>query len=250
LVNKQTLIHWHELGIKNASEIPTNLIENETLRNVVNAKSSSTPYIQLSKLKEVLNTIKEPLAAMDMEICSSAIPFLQGTKPFQQIPFLFCIKSPEESFDILVDYKNDDRKIFAEQLIKLTAKFKSILVYDKSMEIQMINALILLFPDLKVELKNVAEKIVDVSLIFKNFYYYHSGFKNNFSLKSIATVLVPEISYGTIQSGLQAMNNFEKMMACENEIEKEILKADLIDYCYKDTIAVLEVYNFLLKKAQ
>jgi hypothetical protein len=137
------------------------------------------------------------------------------------------------------------RKYFALNLIEHSKNYKSILVYDKTMEVLAINKLADLFPDLKNDLQLISTKIVDVYPIIGNFDYYHPEFKNNFSLKTVTEVLFPNINYSGIQSGLQAMSYFQNYKNSLDLIEKETLKQNLISYCQTDTLATFELVNFL-----
>ncbi len=180
-----------------------------------------------------------------MEIWSPAVPVLQGTKPFQQIPFLFCLSDLVSQTYYLCENKEDERRLFATELISQTRGYNSILVFDRTMEEQCINALINLYGELEAELTLVKTKFIDLSEIFKHFYYYDPAFKNSFSLKTISEALKLEVSFDKIRSGLEAMNYYERMRSEENPVEKQLLKEDLMNYCFSDTRATFLIYDFL-----
>ena len=60
----------------------------------------------------------------------------------------------------------------------------------------------------------------------------------------MADVLLSNISYSDIQSGLQAMSYFESYRNSTNLIEKEALQQNLITYCQTDTLATFELVSF------
>lgn len=185
------------------------------------------------------------MAAMDMEMWGPAIPQINGTKPFEQLPYLVCFFDNISHSNIFIDYTGDERRQFAEQLIENTTKYSSILVYDGTMEKMVINNLIKLFPELKPELDNLKLKFVDVFDIFLDFSYYHPAFKTNFSLKTVSNVLLEDIHYSKITSGLEAMAYFDAHRLEINLVEKEISKQELIDYCQTDTLATYQLVEFL-----
>lgn len=248
-INKEKLFTWHEAGIKTIDTIDNDWIENQGHVRIKESFVTKEPIINKEKISELLSDLKQPVAAIDMEIWSSAIPQLKGTKPFQQIPFLFCISNLKEESYFLAEHVTDDRKKFAEELLTATANYKTLLVYDRTMEDLAINGLKTVCPEYAEQLDEVKAKFVDMFEIFRNLYYYHPQFKNNFSLKTITQVFNTGITYSGIQSGLEAMNYFERYRL-EESVEKENLKNELIEYCLNDaraTIKLAEQLQTLIK---
>lgn len=252
LINKDVLFEWNNAGIKTIEQLDDSLLqENKISAPIVNVIKNSfqnnEPIINPDYISDLISKIKQPVTALDMEIWQPAIPVIKGTKPFQQIPFLFCISDIKFQSYYLSEHKEDERRNFACELIKQTESYSSILVYDKSMEEQIINGLINLYPEFEAALTLLKSKFIDLSDIFKNFHYYHPSFKNNFSLKTISTALKLDVSFDKITSGLEAMNYYEKMRVEESAVEKQLLKEDLINYCFSDTGATYLLYEFLKK---
>jgi predicted RecB family nuclease len=244
-INKDVLFEWNKTGIRTVDQVDDSLLENQDIRRIKNAFVTGEAIIKKEKIIALVQSIQFPVAALDMEIWSAAIPVLKGTKPFQQVPFLFCIDDTVAQSYYLAEHHSDERRNFALQLIEQTKTFKSLLVYDKTMEDQAINGLMNLYEDLAPELKNLKEKLVDLSDIFKNLDYYAPSFKNNFSLKTVSEALKLEVSFDKIKSGLEAMNYFEKMRSEQNPIDKQLIQEDIIRYCFSDTRATFLLFNFL-----
>lgn len=246
-INKDKLFEWHEAGIKNVSEIKDEWIEKPGHLKIKNAFVNKSAIINRQKISELLATMHEPLAAIDMEIWSAAIPQLAGTKPFQQIPFLFCISDGYKENYFLSEHFTDEREKFAQELIAQTEKYNTLLVYDKTMEELAINGLKSYCSEYARELEKVKEKFVDVFDIFRDLHYYDSKFKNNFSLKTLSEVFNTGVTYSDIQSGLEAMNQFEVLRNEPEGIEKQRLRQNLIDYCMNDATATLKLVEYLKK---
>lgn len=245
-INKDRLFEWHAAGVKTIDSIENEWIENQGHVKIKESFVTKQAIIHKEKIAEILSVIKEPYAAIDMEIWSSAIPQLQGTRPFQQIPFLFCISdSYNKEFYCLTEHVSDERKQFALELIKATSSYATLLVYDKTMEDLAINGLKTYLPELALELDEVKKKFVDLFDVFRNLHYYHPQFKNNFSLKTITQVFNTGVIYEGIQSGLEAMNVFEEARNAETPERKEELKSKLIEYCLNDARATLELTKHL-----
>lgn len=244
-LDKGLLFEWFHTGTKNIEQLSDQLLEKDLLIRVRNSFLDQKAIVHKENILRFLSTIKQPVAAMDMEIWSPAIPQLKGTKPFEQIPFLVCVFDGEKSSSFFTENANDQRVAFAHQLIELTKNYATILVYDKTMEINAINNLLHLVPELKPEMEVLKAKMKDVFDVFLNLDYYHPGFKSNFSLKVVSSTLLPEISYSGIVSGLEAMNYYEQFRLADNELEKERIKAELISYCNTDSLATLKIVDFL-----
>ena len=244
LINKTTLFDWFESGIKNMDELKDEQFEKPQLLQLKNAILNNSPIINYNAIQTFVNSIKQPAVALDMEIWNPAIPQLPFTKPFEQTPFLVCLYDGETYSNYFTEHLKDDTEIFAKQLIDLTMNYVSVLVYDKTMEITAIDTLARKFPHLADGLHSLKLKIIDLFEIIVNLSYYDPQFKNNFTLKGVAGVVLKDVSYSTISSGLEAMNYYDQYrMATEMEA-KEKLKQQLIDYCNTDCFATFQLAGF------
>jgi hypothetical protein len=240
-VNKDHVFEWHQQGIKTISEIPVTNDMPKHLRIQIEAVKNKQAHFDKVGIKNILSKIKMPYAAMDMEIWGQPVPEIIGTKPFQKIPFLYTLVSQQGEHAFFFDHQPDDRRNFAASLIEQTKPFVSLLVYDKSLENLVIHELAHLLPDLSNDLKLVASKMVDISDIIHNQFYFHYGFKGNYSLKAVSAAIltIDPFKDEQIFSGLEAMNAFVSYRLHDNIIEKQKLKDDLIDYCLADSRATL-----------
>lgn len=245
LFDRNKLFDWFENGVQNIEQIDDALIEKQNQIKIKKAFLSGDPIIDFDGIKAVLSKVKTPAMAMDMEIWNPAIPQIQGTKAFEQVPFLVCFYNGEIYDHFFSDNKPDGRKEFAEKLIDLSKAYATLLVYDKTMEVGVINALSNNFPEYKNELDMVKEKFVDLFDIFLNLHYYDPRLKSNFSLKPVSSLLLDDVAYTKINSGLEAMNFYDQYRLTENEVEKEELKTELVDYCNTDCLATFRLMEFL-----
>lgn len=247
LINKTKLVEWYDAGIRNIEDLHDPLIEKPDLIKIKQAFINNETIIDKKRIVRFLSQIKEPAGSMDMEIWNPAIPQIEGTKPFEQVPFLVCFYNGKTNTHFFSGYEKDSRKQFAEALIQLSQHYASIIVYDKTMEFFAIESLARLYPDLKNELSVLNAKLVDVFELFSDLVYYSPEFKTNFSLKAVSAVLLDDIHYSRINSGLEAMNYYENYRSCESAMEKELFKNELINYCSTDTTATLKLIDFFRK---
>lgn len=244
-IDKSKLFEWFQGGVKLLKDLPNDWIEKENARKMKIAHDTNSPIIDREKIEQFLTCIQSPVAAMDMEIWNPAIPQLVGTKPFEQIPFLVCFQNEQNSDFYLSDSTEDDRLQFGIKLIELSKPYKTILVYDKTMEVIVINQLSQLFPTLQNDLNELKGKLVDVSTLFMNLSYYDPAFKGMFSLKTISSVINKDVQYEVIGSGLEAMHYYENFRLENDGGVKNKLKLDLLHYCTTDCLATLKLVEFL-----
>jgi hypothetical protein len=259
-VSKDMLFEWLSENKKDIAQLKESDFENGLLQKIMPAILSQSPVYSHENIGIFLNKIKSPFATIDMEIWAPAIPELQQTGPFEQIPFLFCVYDGNKKSHFFTGHSNDDRLNFAFALIDETAPYQSLIVYDKTMEEAAINNLIALYPHLEINLNLVKSKLVDAYEPIRNLDYYHPKFKGSFNLKVIGEVLLTDFLPGwenyehykhdknpSIKSGLEAMAYFAAYRKEENEIEKSRLRAELIDYCENDALITYYFIHFLQK---
>jgi hypothetical protein len=86
----------------------------------------------------------------------------------------------------------------------------------------------------------------DQLVIFRQ-HYRHYGFGKSNSLKSVLPVIVPALSYQTldVQNGAQAQVVWEEMIHCEDTAVKSRLAENLKAYCHLDTLAMVKIHQAL-----
>jgi len=246
MVNKNQVWDWYQQGIKKISDLREEHLERAVLQKVREALQTNAPVIDRGAIRSLLNGIQQPYLVMDMEVFSPAVPCLQDTGPFFQIPFLASFSSGNVSHSIFVEkISPSDLRHFALAVIAYTATSASIVVYDKNLEGLILQSLAQRFPDLKNELDQLKAKLVDISEVFKKLHYYHPDFRGSFSLKTLISVLVPEFNYEGIASGLAAMDEYAGFLKEENLIHREITRARLQQYCEGDARATHLLHIFL-----
>ncbi len=248
-VNKEELFNWYHNGVYEITEINNEKNLSLPLQQQILAWKQKKPIINKEIIQHYFSKLKTPYAAFDLEVWGAAVPTINGTKPFQKIPFLFTLKSNDYKDDVFMEFNTDDRKNFALALIEKTKNYNSLLVYDKSLESSVINELALLIPELKEQLINITKKFFDISEIIQKQYYFHHLFNGNFSLKAVSKVVLEENVFQSeqISTGLEAMNAYVTYKLEKNEIERQIIKDNLINYCLADTLATFLLAEKLMQ---
>lgn len=244
-LSKTDAISYYSSGVKSIKDLPNNLILSKSALIIKNAFLNGDIYIDFEKLVNTLGQLRAPYCAFDIEVLSSSIPIIIGTKPFEQIPFLFSVFDGESSFNYFTFHETDQRESFLNHLLAITKNYNSLLVFDKTLEENVLHKLIELFPNKQKELIELKSKLFDVYSIFSGLLYYDPQFGNNFNLKTVSSIILKKNFYSDIQSGLQAMSIYEMCRTNMDTIESALYKESLINYCLADSKATFEIVRYL-----
>jgi hypothetical protein len=217
---------------------------------VRNAVLRGEPY-RHPGLQSELGALQFPIHFLDFETCNPALPVIPGTRPFEQTPFQWSVHmlredGTHEHHGYLHRYRTDPREALASGLVDALADVGSIVVYS-GFEARVIRSLADALPDLEDSLLPLQDRIVDLLHLLHN-YYYHPNFHGSFSIKDVLPVLVPTMSYDDlfIREGSQAALAFIALTDPQTEQgERSVLDQALNDYCARDTMALLRMYQVL-----
>ncbi len=115
-------------------------------------------------------------------------------------------------------------------------------------EKRIIKDLMALVPDLASRLKPIIDRLVDLKPIVKN-HYYHPDMKGSWSLKPVTACIAPEMSHANLEevtNGMAAQRAYLEIIDREtDDVRRENLKKKLLDYCERDTLAMVTIVRFL-----
>jgi hypothetical protein len=244
----------HEAGIEDVREVPDDFPRlGEKQRLVLEAARTGALVVDREKIRGRSGGLVHPLWFVDFETFMPGLPIFPGMRPWQPIPFQWSLHVLEKDGSLrhegfLRADGSDPRRAFAEALLGAMGETGSVLVYNKSMESTRLRELARDFPDLSGALLAIDARIVDLLPIVRES-CYHLDFHGSRSLKVVTSVLVPHLSYGDlgVKAGTEAMEAYERITASDTpEDERERLRAELLDYCGLDTLAMVEVLKRLL----
>lgn len=216
------------------------------------------PKINKRAIEELLSSLRYPLYFIDYESCQYAIPELEGTKAYQQIPFQYSLHivkeegTPIEHKEFLAEV--DDENIirtFAESMIKDMPEDGSVIVYNKTFESTRNKEIGEMYPDLNPEMERFNNNIVDLMIPFRNRDYYTKEMQGSYSIKYVLPALYPddpELDYkklSLIHKGDEASNAFLSLKDKAPE-EQKVIREALLTYCKLDTLAMVKIWeNFI-----
>ncbi len=120
----------------------------------------------------------------------------------------------------------------------------TIIAYNAGFEQRVIRDLARRFPEHRRLLRSYLPRFFDLLTVFRD-HYFDPQFGGSNSIKHVLPVLVPELSYATleVQSGDVAQLAWKEMISAEDEAKRSELKHSLKEYCKLDTLAMVELYR-------
>ena len=206
-------------------------------------------------LGRMLQSVEYPVHHLDFETVMLAVPKYPRMKPYQSIPVQWSNHIELASGEIvhhefLYVEATEPRWQWAERLLESLGDHGTIVVYS-SYEEAMMRQVAEAFPELRQAFSSVAKRLWDLYPVIKE-HYYHPAFQGSYSIKSVLPVMVPELSYRDllIQEGAQAAAEYYRMVFVEEDwIEQARIKDALLQYCARDTMAMVRLRRALKEKA-
>lgn len=252
--------HLYEEGILKLEDIPQDYHLTFSQQLQVKGIKNNESYKDLPAILDFLHTWEYPLHFFDFETIFAAIPVLDGTRPYQQVPFQYSlhILDCEDTIshkEFLADPKDflnstiDPRKKMIEQM-KLDFLGKgSIVTYNQSFEVGRLRELAKDFPEDSEFLFALISRIVDLLVVFNKRWYYLPEMGNSASIKFVLPAIAPEFSYSDLEisDGGSASTLFHSSILDDSQNTEE-LRENLLRYCERDTYGMVIIFEFLKRQ--
>ncbi len=243
-----------DMGVLEIADIPEDFDLTDIQRDKATLQKTGRPIINDEAIAETLGQLTFPLYFLDYETYGTPIPLLDGYKTNQQIVFQVSVHKLEadgalQHFEYLADRLPGATSGLLEALRGCVGPVGSVIVWYESFEKGRNMELAELHPEHRDFLEDINNRVFDLMKVFKED-YQHPDFQGSASIKKVLPVLLPELSYKTldIQNGTMALSEWEKMIKggmSDEDIEKT--KANLLKYCALDTMAMVEIFEVLRK---
>jgi predicted RecB family nuclease len=240
-------------GYRTLLDLPADLALPEVAARQVRAVREGRLIVEPG-LAAALHVIQPPVAYLDFETIMPAVPCWTGCHPYQQVPVqLSChlvdARGAPRHHAFLAEGPGDPRPAVAEAVLRACAGAETVVAYGASFERRCLEHLAAAVPERAAELRAVAARLVDLLPIVRG-HVYHPDFGGSFSLKQVLPALVPELGYAdlAIAEGGTAQAALERLLLQEATIpaaERAALRLQLLDYCARDTLALVRLVERL-----
>ena len=195
-----------------------------------------------------------PRYYMDFETINPAVPAWAGTRPYQHGPFQWSCHVETQDGQIthaayLAEDAADPRRVFIESLLAALGDTGAVLAYSASFERGRLEDLALAYPDLGKPISKVIKRLFDLLPLSRE-HYYHPDMRGSWSLKKLLPTIAPELAYDgmTVAHGGAAQDAYSEIFAAETTEERKAeLRQALLDYCERDTLAMVEIARYYTK---
>jgi len=240
-------------GILFLREIPDSVRLSEAQQRQKWCDANSCPYVDATAIGNFVKSLKYPVHYLDFETFSTAVPILDGTRPYQQVPFQFSLHVVDKPgamawhFGYLSDGPQDPRPRFLEELHESIGGKGSIVVYNQKFEEGIMRELGEAYPEYNDWVKKTCARMVDLLDPFRSFSYYHPDQKGSASIKNVMPALTGrgydglDISVGDEASLAYLDMTYGNMPADE----RAKTRADLEQYCGRDTEGMIWIVESL-----
>lgn len=238
-------------GVVDLTTAPADAMSSPMLARIHAATKSGVPYHDTAAIAAETAGWSYPRTYLDFETIQFAIPRWLGTRPFEQIPFQFSAHVQDahgvvEQHAFLSTDGSDPRRACAETLARLPGT-GAVIAWNAPFERSCLMGLAVLFDDLAIPLQSLADRLVDLLPVARR-HYYHRDMRGSWSLKAVLPTfgLAGYDALGEVQSGTDAQAGYlEAIDPATNPDRRQELRTALLDYCERDTEAVMLVLDRL-----
>ncbi len=213
------------------------------------------PHICQESIQQALGNLQFPLYFLDYETLQYGIPQYDGIKPYQQMVFQWSLHKLYEAggeaahVEFLSDGTDHPALEFAQALHNaIPQDAGTVLVWNKSFEMTRNKELGQMYPHFEPFFTDLNERVFDLMEIFQQQHFVHPEFRGSCSIKNVLPVLAPHLSYADLEINrgmLASIRWFELITGKIPEPEKDSVLENMRQYCKLDTLAMVEVYNYL-----
>ncbi len=236
-------------GITTIDEIP----DRTGLSDIQRRVKANTEWVS-SDLSRILRSVRYPVHHLDVETVMLAVPRFPSTGPYQSIPVQWSNHIELESGELvhqefLHSEASEPRRRWAEALIASLGETGSIVVYS-TYEETILRRLAESFPEFKSAFNAIIKRLWDLLRVIQS-HYYHPAFGGSYSIKSVLPAVVPSLGYTdlAIQDGGHAAAEYYRMVFLETDwVERALIREQLLRYCARDTLAMVELRHELKRK--
>lgn len=254
-ISRKQAGEWLAKGYVQINEIPEEEISGNLLKQV-RAFKQNEEIVDKEKILAFMDRISYPLAFLDMEFYTPAIPKYKGKKPFELTPFLFSWLQVEREgtepvgFQFFHEDDGNPEQKFIENFIARAEGAGSILVFDTGQENAALNNIVRHHPQYLETVRRIKKKFVDLADIFNNLWYYHPRQKGSTSLKRIHQSISGRDLYAglPVNSGILASYGYDDFLSEPDVFTRLEKRENLVKYCEADTRALWDIYTFLKQK--
>lgn len=257
-VTERMLAEFEASGWQSIRDLPDDVQLSAIAARQRRALREGHRVVERETLLEAMKTLSYPVAHIDFETIQPAIPVWNGCRPYDQIPVqLSChlVKADQSETHTqwLFDGRGDPRPGMANAILEACKSAATVTAYSAQFERGCIELVAEACPDKAPLLKGIADNLVDLQPIVRE-NVYDEQFAGSFSIKKVVPALVPGLDYEdlAIAEAELASVQLARLILSGSSIhpeEREELRQSLLEYCKRDTAAMVALSQRLTELA-
>jgi hypothetical protein len=258
MIQKKKAAQFAEAGWIKIQDLPDDLKLSAIAARQRRSLRAGTMIVEKNSLLASLQNLNKPIAHIDFETVAPAIPVWNGCRPYDNVPVQLSCHFVDSFGNIrhhewLTSDDRDPRPAIGHALIDACEGARTVTAYYSKFEQTCIRLIADVCPEIAPRLLEIADNIVDLLPIVRE-HVYHPEFRGSFSIKSVLPVLVPGMSYAELpisEGGTASATLMRMMFRSEefDELEREKLRENLLQYCKRDTEAMVALTERLTQLA-
>jgi hypothetical protein len=261
-------------GIVNALQVDYDWLS-DTQKVQYRVIQSQRSFIEKEFIDAMLNDLHYPLFHLDFETMNYPLPMYEGEAPYQQSVFQYSLHierksgicdKDRDSISFLSTGRGDDRLHLIKSMIENIPEEAggTVIVYNQSFEKGRLKELAEMFPEYRVGLESIRERVFDLMHFIKpngqirktyallkkdpgNIAFYSEDLQRSYSIKKVLPIFAPHLNYANLQevhNGIEAQVAFMRLKNLTGKAFDKTYR-NMLDYCKQDTWAMVEVLKGL-----
>lgn len=230
-----------EIGLDEVTEKQAHVLRSAQLKE---------PVIDQSALSRWFSKAEYPLYFLDYETYASAIPIVDGARPQSPIPFQYSLhvkRTPDDLELLHMEYLAEEAALpraMVEHLEQNIGPRGSVISWHASFENTQNKTMAKQFPDKAEFLQSLIGRTLDLEDLFAAG-YVDIAFGGSTSIKKVLPVLASDLDYVgmDVANGMDAMGAWKRLIAMPIGLERDRLKAAMLEYCKLDTYAMVRIFE-------
>lgn len=238
------------MGVLGLDDVSDDYPLSDNQRLVVDAAQSGEPQINPPAIRQFLSNLTFPLYFLDYETFASAVPLIDGASPHKHFSVQYSLHILEADGALTHrDYLERQARLPAGLIERMEADIGpvgSLVSWHASFEKTRNKEMAEASPDKAEFLNDLNKRMVDLEDVFKTD-YVDARFDGSTSIKKVLPVVCPDLGYDDleVQDGSLAMEAWQRMLKSTSD-DADRIAHSLLDYCARDTFAMVEIYRFLV----
>ena len=234
-------------------DVPKDFPLAKNQRFQVDSHLQNISIINREAINDFLDDLSDTLYYLDFETYQLAVPEYIKMHAYQQVPFQYSVHIENNGqihhHEFLAENNKDPREPFIQSLINNMGTNGDIIVYNISFERSILKSLIKRYPNYKVELQLIINRMKDLMIPFKKRWYYVPNMKGSYSIKDVLPALLPDLTYAQLEinDGSIAGINYLSLNNNKNKSQNNDIRRNLLEYCKMDTFAMVKILEVLRK---